>query len=152
MAGEIQVTVVGTLTADPELKFTSSGKAVANFTIAQNPRVKDGDGWKNGEATFLRASVWGTMGENVVETLRKGDRVIAQGGMRTRSYETQSGEKRSSLELLVEAVGPDLRYATATVEKVGRDGGSAGSSGFTRQAAAPTADPWGAPSDGNPPF
>jgi single-strand DNA-binding protein len=72
--------------------------------------------------------------------------------MRTRSYETQSGEKRSSLELLVEAVGPDLRYATATVEKVGRDGGSAGSSGFTRQAAAPTADPWGAPSDGNPPF
>lgn len=145
MAGEIQMTVVGTLTADPELRFTPSGKAVANFTIAQNPRIKDGNQWKDGEATFLRCSVWEGMGENVAESLRKGDRVIVQGGMRTRSYEAQDGSKRSALELLVEAVGPDLRYATAAVTKIRKDQ-------FTKQA--PVDDPWGtAPSTpAEPPF
>lgn len=145
MAGEIQVTVVGTLTADPELRFTPSGKAVANFTVAQNPRVKDGNQWKDGEATFIRCSVWEGMAENVAESLRKGDRVIVQGGMRTRSYEAQDGTKRSSLELLIEAVGPDLRYATAAVTKI-RKG-----DGFAKQA--PADDPWGVPAqDGPPPF
>jgi len=145
MAGEMNLTVVGTLTADPELRFTPGGKAVANFTIAQNPRVKEGDGWKDGEATFLRCSVWEGMAENIVESLRKGDRVIAQGGLRTRSYDAQDGSKRSSLELLVEAVGPDLRYATAAVTKIRKGGG-----GF--QQAAPAADPWATPASTEPPF
>lgn len=148
MAGEIPLYVVGTLTGDPELTFLSSGKAVANFTIAQNPRTKDGNGWKDGEPTFLRCNAWEAMAENVVESLKKGDRVIVHGGMYTRPWEDKEGKKRSSLEVRVEAVGPDLRYATAAVTKVRRD--STGG-GFAK--AAPAADPW-ATSAGttDPPF
>lgn len=147
MAGEIPLNVVGTLTGDPELRFLPSGKAVANFTLAQNPRIKDGDGWKDGEPTFLRCNAWEGMAENIVESLHKGDRVIVQGGMYSRAWEDKEGNKRSALEVRVEAVGPDLRYATAVVTKIRKGGG-----GF--QQAAPTADPWAttAVSDGQPPF
>jgi len=145
MAGEIQVTVVGTLTADPELRFLPSSKAVANFTVAQNPRVKDGNEWKDGDPTFIRCNAWEGMAENIVESLRKGDRVIVQGGMYSRAWEDKEGNKRSSLELRVEAVGPDLRYATAAVTKISKGGG-----GF--QQAAPAADPWATPASTEPPF
>lgn len=146
MAGEIQVTVVGTLTGDPELRFLPSGKAVANFTVAQNPRVKDGNEWKDGDPTFIRCNAWEGMAENVVESLHKGDRVIVQGGMYSRAWEDKEKNKRSALELRIEAVGPDLRYATAAVTKI-RKGDSAGF-----QKAAPAADPWASAAVSDPPF
>jgi single-strand DNA-binding protein len=145
MAGEMNLTVVGTLTGDPELKFLASGKAVANFTIAQNPRVKDGNEWKDGDPTFIRCNAWEGMAENVVESLHKGDRVIVQGGLYSRSWEDKEGNKRSALELRIEAVGPDLRYATAAVTKIRKGGG-----GF--QQAAPAADPWATAAVSDPPF
>jgi single-strand DNA-binding protein len=145
MAGEMNLTVVGTLTGDPELKFLASGKAVANFTIAQNPRVKDGNEWKDGDPTFIRCNAWEGMAENVVESLHKGDRVIVQGGLYSRSWEDKEGNKRSALELRIEAVGPDLRYATAAVTKIRKGGG-----GF--QQAAPAADPWATAAVNDPPF
>lgn len=147
MAGEINLVVVGTLTGDPEMRFLPSGKAVANFTVAQNPRVRDGDGWKDGDPTFLRCNAWEGMAENIVESLHKGDRVIVQGGMYSRAWEDKEGNKRSSLEVRVEAVGPDLRYATAAVTKIRRD-----STGGGFQASAPAADPWATPADSPIPF
>lgn len=125
MAGETIITVVGNLTADPELRFTPSGSAVANFTIASTPRTFDrqSNEWKDGETLFLRASIWREAAENVAESLTKGARVVAQGRLKARSYETREGEKRTSYELDVDEIGPSLRYATAKVTKSGRGGG-----------------------------
>ncbi len=125
MAGETVITVVGNLTSDPELRFTPSGAAVANFTIASTPRTFDrqANEWKDGETLFLRASIWREAAENVAESLTKGARVVAQGRLKARSYETREGEKRTSYELDVDEIGPSLRYATAKVTKASRSGG-----------------------------
>ncbi|MBB1242775.1 single-stranded DNA-binding protein [Streptomyces durbertensis] len=128
MAGETVITVVGNLTDDPELRFTPSGAAVANFTIASTPRTFDRqtNEWKDGEPLFLRSSIWRQAAENVAESLTKGMRVIAQGRLRQRSFETQQGEKRTVMELEVDEIGPALRYATAKVTKTGARGGGQG--------------------------
>jgi single-strand DNA-binding protein len=117
MAGETQITVVGNLTADPELRYTQGGLAVANFTIASTPRTFDRqtNDWKDGEALFLRCSTWRDLAEHVSGSLVKGTRVIAQGRLSQRSYETKEGEKRTSFEMEVDEIGPSLRYATANV-------------------------------------
>ena len=122
MAGETIITVVGNLTADPELRYTQNGLAVANFTIASTPRTFDrqANDWKDGEALFLRASVWREFAEHVAGSLTKGSRVIASGRLKQRSYETKEGEKRTTMELEVDEIGPSLRYATATVVKITR--------------------------------
>ena len=125
MAGETIITVVGNLTADPELRYTQTGLAVANFTIASTPKVfdKQSNEWKDGDALFLRASVWREFAENVAGSLARGTRVIATGQLKQRSYETAQGEKRTSFELDVDSIGADLRYATAVVSRVTRGGG-----------------------------
>ena len=145
MAGETVTTVVGNLTADPELRFTPSGAAVANFTVASTPRYFDRQAgeWKDGEALFLRCNIWRQAAENVAESLTRGMRVIAQGRLRQRSFETKEGEKRTVVELEVDEVGPALRYATAKVNKVSRGGGGGGSGDFGGGQAAPAGDPWG---------
>lgn len=119
MSNETIITVVGNLTADPELRYTQSGLAVANFTIASTPRSFDRatNDWKDGDALFLRASVWREFAEHVAGSLTKGTAVIAQGRLKQRSYETAEGEKRTSIELEVESIGPDLRRATAQVTR-----------------------------------
>ncbi|ALD65405.1 single-stranded DNA-binding protein [Glutamicibacter soli] len=131
MAGETVITVIGNLTADPELRFTPSGSAVANFTIASTPRTFDRqtNEWKDGEALFLRASVWREAAENVAETLTKGMRVIAQGRLRSRSYDTKEGERRTVMELEVDEIGPSLRFASAKVTRTQRSGGGGGGFG-----------------------
>lgn len=158
MAGETVITVVGNLTDDPELRFTASGAAVANFTVASTPRFfdKNSGDWKDGDALFLRCSIWRQAAENVTETLSKGARVIVQGRLKQRSYETREGEKRTVYELDVDEVGPSLRYATAKVTKVTRSGAGGGGGGFGGGApsAPPADDPWAsaAPVDDEPPF
>ena len=124
MANETVITVVGNLTSDPELRYTQNGKAVSNFTIASTPRTFDraSNEWKDGEALFLRASVWGDFGEHVSSSLTKGSRVIAQGRLKQRSYETKEGEKRTSMELEIDEIGPSLRYATAQVTRATSSG------------------------------
>jgi single-strand DNA-binding protein len=177
MAGETVITVVGNLTNDPELRFTPSGSAVANFTIASTPRTFDrqSNDWKDGETLFLRASVWREAAENVAETLTKGTRVVAQGRLKSRSYDTKEGEKRTVMELEVDEIGPSLRYASAKVTRTQRSGGGNGggnSGGFGnagnsnggsnsgsgwggggnssgQQGQQPADDPWGAPAGGN---
>lgn len=131
MAGETVITVVGNLVDDPELRFTPSGAAVANFRIASTPRTFDRqtNEWKDGDALFLSCSVWRQAAENVAESLQKGMRVVVQGRLRQRSYETREGERRSVIEMEVDEVGPSLRYATAKVNRVSRDGGGGGYSG-----------------------
>lgn len=131
MAGETVITVVGNLTDDPELRFTPSGAAVANFTIASTPRTFDRqtNEWKDGDPLFLRSSIWRQAAENVAESLTKGMRVVAQGRLRQRSFETQQGEKRTVVELEVDEIGPALRYATAKVTKTGGRGGQGGGFG-----------------------
>ncbi|KQQ07498.1 MULTISPECIES: single-stranded DNA-binding protein [Rathayibacter] len=126
MAGETIITVVGNLTSDPELRYTQNGLAVANFTIASTPRTFDrqANDWKDGEALFLRASVWREFAEHVAGSLTKGSRVIATGRLKQRSYETKEGEKRTSIELEIDEIGPSLRYATAQVTRA--SGGGAG--------------------------
>lgn len=128
MAGETVITVVGNLTADPELRYTQNGLAVANFTIASTPRTFDraSNDWKDGEALFLRASVWREFAEHVAGSLTKGMRVVATGRLRQRSYETKEGEKRTAIELEVDEIGPSLRYATAQVTRATSGGGSYG--------------------------
>ncbi|MGC3955048.1 MAG: single-stranded DNA-binding protein [Propionicimonas sp.] len=128
MAGETIITVVGNLTADPELRFTPSGAPVANFTVASTPRTFDrqtGE-WKDGDAMFLNCAVWRQPAENVAESLTKGMRVIVQGRLRSRSYETREGEKRTVFEIEVEEIGPSLRYATAKVTRTSGGGGNYG--------------------------
>ena len=132
MAGETVITVVGNLTNDPELRFTPSGAAVASFTIASTPRLldKNTNEWKDGDALFLRCSIWRQAAENVAESLQRGARVIVQGRLKQRSFETKEGEKRTVIELDVEEVGPSLKYATAKVNKTTRAGGNGGGSNF----------------------
>jgi len=129
MAGETVITVVGNLTADPELRYTQNGLAVANFTIASTPRTFDrqANEWKDGDALFLRASVWREFAEHVAGSLTKGSRVIVQGRLRQRSYQDREGQQRTSIELEVDEIGPSLRYATAQVTRAA--GGSGGGRG-----------------------
>ncbi len=148
MAGDTVITVIGNLTADPELRFTPSGAAVANFTVASTPRTfdKNSNEWKDGDALFLRCSVWRQAAENVAESLQKGMAVIVQGRLKQRSYDTKEGEKRTVYELDVDEVGPSLRWATAKVNRTQRSGGGGGG-GFGGGApsggnAAPADDPW----------
>ena len=134
MAGDTTITVVGNLTADPELRFTPSGAAVANFTVASTPRIYDRQSgeWKDGEALFLRCNIWREAAENVAESLTRGSRVIVTGRLKQRSFETREGEKRTVFEVEVDEIGPSLRYATAKVQKMSRSssgGGGFGSSG-----------------------
>ncbi|UTN92984.1 ssDNA binding protein [Gordonia phage Finkle] len=167
------ITIVGNLTDSPELRFTASGAPVANFTIASTPRTFDrqANEWKDGEALFLRCSIWRDAAENVAESLKKGARVIAQGKLKQRSYETRDGEKRTVVELEVEEIGPSLRYATARVARTQSRGQGGQSSGYGGQRSqgdnygkeggygggqqAPADDPWGsapANTDDEPPF
>ena len=141
MAGETIITVVGNLVDDPELRFTPSGAAVANFRIASTPRTFDrqANEWKDGEALFLSCSVWRQAAENVAESLQKGMRVVVQGRLKQRSYEDREGEKRTVVELEVDEVGPSLKYATAKVARVQRSGGGGGYGGSGGQGGD---DPW----------
>jgi single-strand DNA-binding protein len=131
MAGETTITVVGNLTDDPELRFTPSGAAVAKFRIASTPRTLDRQSgeWKDGEPLFLACNIWRDAAEHVAESLQRGSRVIVQGRLRQRSYETREGEKRTVYELEVDEIGPSLRYATAKVQKMSRSGGGGGGFG-----------------------
>ena len=169
MAGDTTITVVGNLTADPELRFTPSGAAVANFTVASTPRTfdKNSGEWKDGEALFLRCNIWREAAENVAESLTRGSRVIVTGRLKQRSFETREGEKRTVFEVEVDEIGPSLRYATAKVNKASRSGGGGGgfgsgggggAGGGSRPAEAAAAqpssgsgdDPWGsAPASGS---
>jgi len=165
VAGDTTITVVGNLTADPELRFTPSGAAVANFTVASTPRIYDRQSgeWKDGEALFLRCNIWREAAENVAESLTRGARVIVQGRLKQRSFETREGEKRTVVEVEVDEIGPSLRYATAKVNKASRSGGGGGGfgggggggGGGSRQPAQTTGgaggdDPWGsAPASGS---
>ena len=128
MAGDTVITVIGNLTADPELRFTPAGAAVANFTVASTTRVFDRNAneWKDGEALFLRCNIWREAAENVAESLTRGSRVIVSGRLKQRSYETREGEKRTVVELEVDEIGPSLRYATAKVNRTTRGGGGGG--------------------------
>ena len=139
MAGETIITVVGNLTADPELRYTQNGLPVANFTIASTPRNFDraANEWKDGEALFLRASVWREFAEHVAGSLTKGSRVIATGRLKQRSYETREGEKRTVYEIEVDEVGPSLKSATAKVNKTTRGAGGGGFGG-----GGADNDPW----------
>ncbi|MWB97429.1 single-stranded DNA-binding protein [Agromyces seonyuensis] len=131
MAGETVITVVGNLTADPELRYTQNGLAVANFTIASTPRTFDraSNEWKDGEALFLRASCWREFAEHVAGSLTKGTRVIASGRLKQRSYDDKDGQRRTVIELEVDEVGPSLRYATASVTRASGGGGGRGAVG-----------------------
>jgi single-strand DNA-binding protein len=149
MAGETVITVVGNLTSDPELRYTQNGLAVANFTIASTPRSFDraSNDWKDGDALFLRASVWREFAEHVAGSLTKGSRVIATGRLKQRSYETKEGEKRTSIELEVDEIGPSLRYATAQVTRTSssREGGGGGApQGGNRGPSQVADEPWAA--------
>ena len=172
MAGDTIITVVGNLTADPELRFTPSGAAVANFTVASTPRIYDRQSgeWKDADALFMRCNVWREAAENVAESLTRGSRVIVSGRLKQRSFETREGEKRTVVELEVDEIGPSLRYATAKVTKASRGGGGGGGfgggggggGGGSKAATGGDSqeDPWGsAPasgsfggSDDEPPF
>jgi single-strand DNA-binding protein len=150
MAGETTITVIGNLTADPELRFTPSGAAVASFTVASTPRTFDrqtGE-WKDGDALFLRCNIWRQAAENVAESLTRGSRVLVSGRLRQRSFETREGEKRTVVELEVDEVGPSLRYATAKVNKVNRGSGGGGGYG---SSGSPSDDPWGSAPPAGPP-
>ncbi|MGZ9829972.1 single-stranded DNA-binding protein [Tsukamurella ocularis] len=166
MANETTLTVIGNLTADPELRFTPSGAAVANFTIASTPRTFDRNTneWKDGDALFLRCNLWREAAEHVADSLTKGTRVIASGRLKQRSYDDRDGQRRTVVELEVEEIGPSLRYATARPQRAQRQGNNGGgggqgyqgggnSSGYQRRNQAPADDPWGsAPSNDEPPF
>ena len=149
MAGETVITVVGNLVDDPELRFTPSGAAVANFRIASTPRTfdKQTNEWKDGDALFLSCSVWRQAAENVAESLQKGMRVVVQGRLKSRQYETREGEKRTVFEIDVDEVGPSLKYATAKVTRTTRSGGGGGYSGGGQGGGAPQGgdDPWATP-------
>lgn len=130
---EPTITIVGNCVKEPELRFLPSGAAVCNLTVAVTPRVKDGENWKDGETMWFRLACWRQLAESVAESVVKGTRVIASGRLSCRSYETKAGEKRTDLELQVDSIGPELRFATASVNRVGRGSDS-----------GPSGDPWGA--------
>jgi single-strand DNA-binding protein len=148
MAGDTVITVIGNITGDPELRFTPSGAAVANFTVASTPRQFDrqSNEWKDGETLFMRCSVWRDAAENVAESLQRGTRVIVSGRLKSRSYETKEGEKRTVVEMEVDEVGPSLRYATAKVNRTQRGtGGQGGGFGGGQQGGGQGGqqeDPW----------
>lgn len=173
MAGETQITLIGNLTADPELRFTPSGAAVANFTVASTPRTFDRQSgeWKDGETMFLSCSVWRQYAENVAETLSKGMRVIVQGRLKSRSYDDREGNRRTAFEVDVEEVGPALRYATAKVTRTTSGGGQGGGwqggggqqssgqsdnnwqgGGSQSSNRGPANDPWANAQSDEPPF
>ena len=146
-SGDINITVVGNLTNDQELRFTSNGAAVASFTVASNSRYMDRttNEWKDSDPVFMRCNVWRQYAEHVAESLTKGTRVIVTGRLKQRSYETREGEKRNVMELEVEDVGPALRNATAKVSRVARTGDSGVSSGGASAASTPADDPLATP-------
>lgn len=152
MAGETVITVVGNLTDDPELRFTPSGAAVANFRVASTPRTfnRQTNQWEDGDPLFLSCSVWRQAAENAAESLRRGMRVVIQGRLKQRSFETREGEKRTVFELDVDEVGPSLRYATAKVTKTQRSGGGFGGGGGGAPAAPAANDPWSTPAPAQP--
>ncbi|AZI65511.1 MULTISPECIES: single-stranded DNA-binding protein [Rhodococcus] len=175
MAGDTVITVIGNLTAAPELRFTPAGAAVASFTVASTPRAFDRNSneWKDGDALFMRCNLWREAAENATESLTRGSRVIVSGRLKQRSYETREGEKRTVVELEVDEIGPSLKYATAKVVKANRGGnsGQTNNGGTTSQSTsrppnagndpwgsgAPNEDPWGAgaatsPASDEPPF
>ena len=164
MAGDTVMTVIGNLTADPELRFTASGAAVANFTVASTPRTFDraSGEWKDGEALFLRCNIWRQAAENVAESLTRGSRVVVTGRLKQRSFDTKEGEKRTVIELEVDEIGPSLRYATAKVTKASRGeggggfgGGGGGGGGFgSSGGGGGSSDPWSTPAgpSDEPPF
>jgi single-strand DNA-binding protein len=147
MAGETQLTLVGNLVDDPELRFTPSGAAVANFRVASTPRVFDrqANEFKDGESMFLSCTVWRQYAENVAESLQRGMRVIVQGRLKQRSYDTREGEKRTVFEIDVDEVGPSLKYATAKVTKTTRSGGGGGYQGGAQGGQQQAGDPWATP-------
>ena len=157
MAGETIITAVGNTTADPELRFTPNGAAVANFTVASTPRTfnRQSNEWEDGETLFLRCNVWREAAENVAATLTKGMRVIVQGRLKSRSYQDREGNNRTSWELDVDEVGPSLKYATAKVERVPRGDGQRGGFGGQQgggfgggQGGQPQGGGWGQPPTG----
>ena len=177
MAGDTQITLIGNLTGDPELRFTPSGAAVANFTVASTPRTFDRQSseWKDGDTMFLNCSIWRQAAENVAETLSKGMRVVVQGRLKSRSYDDREGNRRTVFEVDVEEVGPSLRYATAKVNRTSgqggggwqggggqggsheRGGGQAGgdnwqSGGSQSSNRGPANDPWASAQSEEPPF
>lgn len=157
MANETTITVIGNLTSDPELRFTPSGSAVANFTIASTPRTydKNSNEWKDGETLFLRSAVWREAAENVAESLTKGTKVIASGRLKSRSYETKEGEKRTVMELEVDEIGPSLQNAIAVVKRTQRNGNSGGQQSQPwggKQPATAGAGTWGNGPDTEVPF
>lgn len=143
MAGETSITVIGNLTDDPELKFTPSGAAVANFTVASTPRQFDrqSNEWRDGEAMFFRCAAWRQLAENVAESLQKGQRVVVTGNLRIRNFERQDGSRGTSVEINVDEVGPSLRFATAKVTKATRSGGG-GDFGGGQSGGGQQANPW----------
>lgn len=161
MAGETVITIIGNLTADPEMRTTRNGSTVANFSIAATPRVfdKQSNQWVDGDALFLRCSAWRDLATHCAQSLAKGMRVIAQGRLQQRSYQAQDGSNRTVIEMTVDEIGPSLRYATAQVQKMQSGGyqGNANGGGYQQpqqaqqQSQAPADDPWGAPA-GEPDF
>jgi single-strand DNA-binding protein len=151
MAGDTVITIIGNLTADPELRFTPSGAAVANFTVASTPRQFDrqSNEWKDGETLFMRCSVWRDAAENVAESCQRGMRVIVSGRLKSRSYETKEGEKRTSIELEIDEIGPSLRYATAQITRTQSSGGGRGPGGFGGGSPA-VEEPWAASAPADP--
>lgn len=169
-AGDTNITMIGNLVDDPELRFTPSGAAVANFRVASTPRVldKNTNEWKDGDSLFLQCNIWRQAAENVAESLTKGMRVILSGRLKQRSYETKEGEKRTVFEVEVDEIGPSLRNATAKVTKTSRPGGapnSAASGGFSAPSnesfnddpwasasSSPTGGGWATTTNEQPPF
>lgn len=159
MAWETVITIVGNLTADPEIRTTGSGASVASFTIASTPRSwnRSTNQFEDGQALFMRCSAWRDLAEHCAQSLGKGMRVIAQGRLQQRSYQANDGSQRTVIELQVDEIGPSLRYATAQVQKMqsggyqgGNTNGGFGGNGY-QQPQAPADDPWGAPA-GEPDF
>ncbi|MCW2300625.1 single-stranded DNA-binding protein [Rhodococcus erythropolis] len=144
MSGDTTITVIGNLTADPELRFTPAGAAVANFTVASTPRTFDRtkNEWIDGDALFMRCNIWREAAENAAESLSRGSRVIVSGRLKQRSFETREGEKRTVVELEVDEIGPSLKYATAKVNKADRKSGGART---TTASTTAQDDPWGSP-------
>jgi single-strand DNA-binding protein len=163
-AGDTNITMIGNLVSDPELRFTPSGAAVAKFTVASTPRYldKNTNEWKDGDSLFLSCQIWRQAAENVAESLTRGMRVMVSGRLKQRSYETKEGEKRTVFEVEVDEVGPSLRNATAKVTKTTRQSGGAATGGFSPIETASSDDPWSAApvgggwattgSDDQPPF